>query len=224
MPLRPARTPTLVFDVAAQTDLGRVRKRNEDAVLFGHDWIVLADGMGGAPAGDVASVLAVTAAAPDDHGPRAPIYNAVATADHAVKTARRLHPEWDGMGSTIVVLRMDAHRYKVAHVGDSRAYLLRDGALERLTQDHATGRNTLTRVLGHQGGGAPDVASGAVRPGDLFLVCSDGLTAMVPDARIRRLLEPDATSAVHCQALVATALKAGGIDNITVAVAQVHVR
>lgn len=208
------------YEIACRTSVGQVRTSNEDAALVHPSgWIALADGMGGAPAGEVASAIAVTVAR-TELAAGAALERAATSVHRAVELAAALQPGWRGMGCTLVLLRLQDSVYSVAHIGDSRAYLLRGGKLAPLTKDHAQGHRLL-RAVGHPGAKA-DVRRGAIRAGDAFLVCSDGLTAMLPDAVIRQILARHAAPRAACKALVDAANEAGGVDNITVAVARVR--
>ena len=219
---------------------------------------VVADGMGGHPAGDVASALAVEAASrrlqelldspslgeasPDGLGDG--MAGAVRAADQRVRDAAEEDPGRRGMGTTLTALLVErgSGRVVVGHVGDSRAYRLRAGALELLTRDHTwvqeqvdAGHLTPAQARGHpyssvltQGVGLetpaePDVTVLEAAAGDLYLVCSDGLVGMVHDRDIERLLLETADSglATQAEALVDAANRGGGIDNVTVALVRV---
>lgn len=187
---------------AAVTDRGRVRSRNEDAVRAeaGNRLYVVADGMGGHPAGDVASALAVEVVcervagiAPDADPGRArdALRSAVAEAGRRIVEEGRRDRERRGMGTTATALLVRDGRWVVAHVGDSRGYLFRDGELDRVTVDHTVfpGSNTLTRALGTGEDPDPDVHEGELRDGDLFLICSDGLNKIFGDEELAGRLE-----------------------------------
>ena len=231
---------------ATATHVGHVRKVNEDAVHPELDGrgpgpivVAVADGMGGHAAGDVASRIAIeTALGKVDEGVPAP--DLVAAANEAVLAAVEANQAFGGMGTTMTLAIFDEHGVMhLGHVGDSRAYLLRDGALRQVTKDHtlvaelvALGRlsaeaarthpqrHMVTRALG-----TPDVAVDGIEltvlPGDRVLLCSDGLTGMVPDPKISRILTdfegPDAAA----WSLVEAANAAGGVDNTTVAIVDV---
>lgn len=215
---------------AGRTDVGRVRSQNEDTALLRplHGLFMVADGMGGHAAGDVASALAVETVAerlaggepaPDDGGvlagereamsgdaplppPGAPsdrdtdearreVYDAVVEANRRIHRQGREVPAQGGMGTTATVLLLPGpDRWLVGQVGDSRAYLLRDGELSRVTTDHTVvpGSSTLTRALGTRADVEVDVLDGDLRPGDVFLLCSDGLTDMMSHDDIRETL------------------------------------
>jgi PPM family protein phosphatase len=226
-----------VVRVDATTETGRVRRRNEDGLLVDVDrhLLVVADGMGGHPAGDVASQLAIDAvndgldpAALDD-GSRRPeaLREAVTRAHEAIIRAAEDDPSRAGMGTTLVVAHVDegGELVTLAHVGDSRAYLLRDGELRPLTYDHAShggfGHRRLTQALGASPRVDPEVSEVPVRPGDRLLLCTDGLTDELREEEIVQLAEPPRAPDEAVQALVEAALEAGGDDNITVVVAEV---
>ncbi len=208
------------LETACKTSVGLVRASNEDAVLAStRGWVIVADGMGGHAAGEIASAFAVTST----HAGLlmdAPLPRAVAMAHRAIELAVQLRPEWGGMGSTIVAARFREGRYEVAHVGDSRLYGLRGARFERLTRDHASGHHLLA-ALGHDGGGEPETREGPALPGDTFLLCSDGLTRMVSDDGIREILSTTKSAQEACVRLIEAANAAGGRDNITVAVVRI---
>jgi PPM family protein phosphatase len=225
---------------AGVTDTGRRRLRNEDAFICEPPLFAVADGMGGAKAGEIAARLA--AAALEEAGSQA--RGEKGLADLIVEANRRIweravaDPATAGMGTTVTAALVDAAQGTVAigHVGDSRAYLLRDGALEQLTTDHSLvaelvqsgvltpeeaerhpQRSAITRALGTEPTVDVEVFTVAGEPGDLFLVCSDGLPVMLSDADVVAALEAagrDPTAAA--EALVAAANTRGGEDNITV--------
>lgn len=210
------------MQVAYRTEVGHVRQRNEDALLARPERGILAvaDGLGGHPAGDLASLTAVQAL---DEAP----LTAAASADDLVAATRDAHnavlavaeeePGRLGMGTTVVLAVIDAGRARIVHVGDSRAYLLStDGALHAVTRDHGM-HGYLTQALGLDRDVEPDVAEVLCEPGSRLLLCTDGLTNMVDDDKLAELLgQGDAQQA--CDALVQTALDNGGVDNVTVVV------
>lgn len=210
------------MQVAYRTEVGHVRQRNEDALLARPERGILAvaDGLGGHPAGDLASLTAVQAL---DEAP----LTAAASADDLVAATRDAHnavlavaeeePGRLGMGTTVVLAAIDAGRARVVHVGDSRAYLLStDGELHAVTRDHGM-HGYLTQALGLDRDVEPDVAEVLCEPGSRLLLCTDGLTNMLDDDKLAELLgQGDAQEA--CDALVQTALDNGGVDNVTVIV------
>jgi len=207
--------------VAYRSEIGHVRTRNEDAVLARAERgiFAVADGLGGHPAGDVASLTAARAL------DEAPLTGQSSLADLAA-AAHQAHravlgaaeqPDRRGMGTTLVLAAVDDSSARVVHVGDSRAYLLEpDGRLRPLTRDHGM-HGYLTQALGLDRDVEPGAVEVACPPGTRLLLCSDGLSNMVDDDRIARLLrQGDAQEA--CDALVAAALDAGGVDNVSVVV------
>ena len=225
---------------AGLSDTGRKRRQNEDAFVCEPPLFAIADGMGGAQAGEVASRLA--AAAFEEGAAAIQGEEEVATVVRAANARifeRAVHdPAVAGMGTTATVAVVDesAARVTVAHVGDSRAYLYRQGALEQLTTDHSlvgelvrSGRLTedeaavhphrsvITRALGTDADVEVDTLTLEVSPGDVLLLCSDGLSAMVRDEEILRVLESTGGAPREAGgALIAAANAAGGEDNVTV--------
>jgi PPM family protein phosphatase len=233
----------------ALTDTGRRRRHNEDAYVCDPPLFAIADGMGGAQAGEIASHLAATSV---QHGERdggseshggseSRVQQLIQDANRSVYERARSDESTSGMGTTMTVALVDGDLVRIGHVGDSRAYLVRDHALEQLTEDHslvgelvrsgrlspeeAEGhphRSVITRVLGTDPEVDVDAFSVAARPGDLFMLCSDGLTSMVDDGRILALIEENAGDVKATgQALVDEANANGGEDNITVILFQI---
>jgi protein phosphatase len=216
--------------VGSRSETGHVRRRNEDSCLVaeGAGVFVVADGLGGHPAGDVASAVAgrrlgevltadvVGDAAEDGSGPRDLLLRALGEAHAAIEHEAGRDPELTGMATTAVVALVRGGHAWVAHVGDSRAYLLRRGtAPEQVTADHGMG-GYLTQALGLPGGITPDVTELVLEDGTWLLLCTDGLTNMLDDATIARLVEEAGDAQAGCDALVDAALAAGGVDNVTV--------
>jgi protein phosphatase len=217
---------------AGGTDPGRRRRRNEDSYVIDPPLFAVADGMGGAQAGEVASKLA--AGAVKERG--ADVESLIQEANRRVHQRSLEDPNTSGMGTTLTVAEVEDGVVSIGHVGDSRAYLVRDGNLEQLTEDHSlvgelmrTGklsaeeaethpqRSMITRALGTDPNVDVDIFSVEPRTGDLFLLCSDGLTSMVDDREILRVVEEkrgDLDGLV--KALIKAANKGGGEDNITV--------
>lgn len=245
--------PSKKLEFAWQTDKGRVRSNNEDAVGVypGSGLVIVADGIGGASAGEVASQLAVqtvsqcfrTANPGDRLEARRIAGEAVGSANRAIVELARTTPSYSGMGTTLVVGYADADWLVFSHVGDSRLYRLRDGDLVQLTRDHSLiqevvdqgffstledaqrygiNQNILTRALGTAEPVPMDFGEEDLRPGDIYLFCTDGLTGMVTDAGIRQLLM-DAGDVLDplARALIDLACEGGGLDNITVALMRV---
>lgn len=210
---------------AALTDRGQVRSRNEDAVRAepGDLLFVVADGMGGHPAGDVASALAVEvvcerlAGLDPDAGAeeaREAMRSAVAEAGRRIVEEGRRDRERRGMGTTVTALVLRDGRWCVGHVGDSRGYLVRDGELDQVTVDHTVfpGSNTLTRALGTEDDPDPDVYQGELRDGDLFLLCSDGLNKVFGDEELAGRLAGHAAPAAGGSARTGDIAAAGPGD------------
>jgi protein phosphatase len=207
--------------VAYRTEVGHVRSRNEDALLAWPErgLVAVADGLGGHPAGDVASLTAVRSideSGLDAESSEDDLRAAADAAHHAVLAAAEAEPGRYGMGTTLVVATVRDATARVLHVGDSRAYLLHDGRLEPLTADHGA-HGYLTQALGLDREIDPDVADVECPPGSRLLLCTDGLTNMVDDDKVAELLAAEDPQAA-VDSLVEAALDAGGIDNVTVVV------
>jgi PPM family protein phosphatase len=227
-----------VDDQAFRTDTGRQRNANEDSYFARSPIYVVADGMGGAQAGEVASKAAAEAF--DRDLPEAPPERVLRETIEAANREIHAHAHADsslaGMGTTITaaIVNPQSEEVGIGHVGDSRAYRLRDGTLERLTRDHSLveemrrkgqltdaqaedhpQRSIITRALGPEPDVEVDVQTVPAKPGDVFLLCSDGLTTMLDDPRIGRILGGATSMAAAVRALVDEANRAGGRDNIT---------
>jgi serine/threonine protein phosphatase PrpC len=236
-----------VADHAARTDTGRARSANEDSYWVHSPLFVLADGMGGAQAGEVASQTAVGVFSTEGGLPDGPgtyeerLAALVARANVSVYSQAQSDDQFAGMGTTLTVAYVGEDDLAIAHVGDSRFYVLREGELTQLTDDHSLvgelvrrgqisaeeaedhpQRSIITRALGIEGEVVVDHFSWPVRDGDVFLLCSDGLTGMVPDARVAELIAGAPSLAVAAQQLVHAANEAGGRDNITVILFRVE--
>ena len=239
--------------VAARTDTGMIRSGNEDSYFAEANrergLFVVADGMGGHAAGEVASEMAVQIVARELSGAvdRTSISEIAGQLAQALKRANvaiyeRTIAEVDkqGMGTTASVLMLSAGRYLIGQVGDSRVYLLRDGALTQLTKDHSYVQeqvdagfltpeqaryhpysNVITRCVGASADVEPDTYEGVLKKGDVFLVASDGLTGMVDDRRLLQLLMARASPQRIVDALISEANGRGGLDNITAVLVQV---
>jgi protein phosphatase len=237
---------------AGMSDVGRCRKANQDQFLVDMPLglYAIADGMGGHAAGEVASELAISALAESlrDAGNGKPVGTAAQAADQLraalnegnqrICDSMLSRAEWRGMGTTMVVLLTVGETAVVGHVGDSRAYLLRDGQLRQLTSDHSwvneqvklglltheqaqrhPMRNIVTRALGNQAQVDVELSEETIRPGDVFVLCSDGLNGMLTDDEIcETLVANGGTPRAACRALVERANANGGEDNITVVV------
>ena len=242
------------FEYFAQTDQGRVRRNNEDSVLIGKEsqLVVLADGMGGYNAGEVASAMATSVvnielgrwllnrgSAAHAREVKRAIGMCVDNANRAIFDAANANPTYSGMGTTVVIgVFMDA-RVFVGHVGDSRCYRLRGATLRRLSRDHswlhvqidagvisaeqakfAPNKNLITRALGVEPSVLLEVNEFDAETGDLFLLCSDGLSDMVPDETLAGILQSVGSLEWKAARLVEAANANGGRDNISVILVQ----
>ncbi|MCO4748423.1 MAG: serine/threonine-protein phosphatase [Proteobacteria bacterium] len=239
--------PLLLISAVGNTHRGRRRKHNEDSylVLEAQNLFVVADGMGGYAGGEVASRIAVEtmekafiennfvgASAPDTAKDGAQLSASVQMANRAIWDEAVANPTLAGMGTTICAARFSPRKERVylAHVGDSRCYRFRDGSLEQVTRDHTLREEGVTGPMGHQLtravgiGPAVEVDLILVEPQlrDIYLICSDGLTKMVPDQEIGEILGSTKKSSVAVEALVNRANQMGGKDNITVIVVTVQ--
>jgi PPM family protein phosphatase len=230
-----------IEDEATRTDTGRQRNANEDSLFTRPPIYVVADGMGGAQAGEVASKAAAESF--DQELPEAPperlLRETIEAANGTIHQLARKDPALAGMGTTITAAIVDPRSEEVAigHVGDSRAYRLRAGKLEQLTRDHSLveemrrkgqlteaqaedhpQRSIITRALGPEPEVEVDLQTVSAQAGDVFLICSDGLTTMLDDDHIARLLGRASSMESAVRALVDEANRAGGRDNITVVV------
>ncbi|HEY7836513.1 MAG TPA: Stp1/IreP family PP2C-type Ser/Thr phosphatase [Solirubrobacteraceae bacterium] len=220
------------------SDTGRQRRANEDSLWVRSPLFVVADGMGGAQAGEVASRLAVEAfqgGLPDGGEPEAALARLVQAANTRIHELSHANAEQAGMGTTLTAVYVGERDIAIAHVGDSRAYCLRDGELLRLTDDHSLvdelmrqgrltpeeavehpQRSVITRALGIEGAVEVDTRSFKGQAGDVYLVCSDGLTTMVSEEQIAAVLASTPSLRDAGEKLIAEANRAGGRDNITV--------
>lgn len=237
---------TLYMRVAAISDVGRVRKNNEDSGYAGEHLVMIADGVGGAAAGDLASTVAVETIRRIDVPPESDLLEILAGAVHRAND--RIgelvdeDPAVEGMGTTLTAALFDGDQIALAHIGDSRGYLFRDGALIQLTTDHTwvqsmvddgeitaeearvhAHRNVILKVLQGRDTDEPDLSLHEMRDGDRLLLCSDGLSDYVDPERIEQLagLEPLEQVAAD---LVQLALEAGAPDNVSVVVAEITAR
>jgi PPM family protein phosphatase len=233
-----------VSEQYAGSDTGRQRRANEDSLLARAPLFVVADGMGGAQAGEVASRIAVESFGEGLHDASSP---EEMLAEHARAANARIHElsqnnaEQAGMGTTLTALYVGELEVAIAHVGDSRAYCLRDGELLRLTDDHSLvdelirqgrltpeeaedhpQRSIITRALGPEEVVEVDTRSWRARTGDVFLLCSDGLTTMLGEGQLAQVLRAHARLRDAGEALIAQANEAGGRDNITVILLRVE--
>jgi protein phosphatase len=235
---------------AARTDVGLIRSGNEDNYLMVPErgTFIVADGMGGHAAGEVASEMAVSIIARDlgsfkglgSEEAAARMVQAIRDANAAIYERTLSEHDKRGMGTTATVLVLHANRYLVGQVGDSRGYLLRDGVFHQLTKDHSYVQeqvdagyltpeqarthpyaNVITRCVGASGDVTPDLFSGVVRSGDVFLLASDGLTGMLEDDVLAAILRSEGTPEKWVDRLVAEANRRGGLDNITAVIVRV---
>jgi len=227
-----------VADHFSDSDVGRQRDGNEDSLFVRSPLFVVADGMGGAQAGEVASRMAVEVfdhPGLPDGAADAGLTQVIAEANRRIHETSRADDRRAGMGTTVTAAYVGEDDVTIAHVGDSRAYLLRRGELTRLTRDHslvgelvARGklteeqaehhpqRSVITRALGPESDVQVDTDSYPAREGDVFLLCSDGLTSMVPEAALKDILNGAKDLPEAGRRLIAAANDAGGRDNITV--------
>jgi serine/threonine protein phosphatase PrpC len=244
----------LAIQVAGKTDVGLVRTNNEDNLAFdtGSGVFVVCDGMGGQNAGERASKIAVdtvmgyfrktTKEGGEVFGrvferlsARAnALARAIQLANQTIHEEAERDTRYTGMGSTIVAIAVEGDEFSVAHVGDSRAYLLREGVLQQLTNDHSlvmeqvrrglltredaeksTIQNVIVRSLGAEESVDPDLADHELLPGDVLLMCSDGLSHFVNDSLLTDLLVANSSPMLACNELIEAAKSAGSNDNIT---------
>lgn len=242
------------YEFSSAVDAGRARSNNEDAVIVDEagGLAVLADGMGGYNAGEVASGMATAFVASElgrwlrevrDQASTADTRRAmeicVDNANRAIFNAANSNPSYAGMGTTLVLVVFRHAQVIVGHVGDSRAYRLRAGRLQQLSRDHsllqeqidaglitpeqalyATHKNLVTRAVGVEDTVMLEVHAHDAQPGDLYLLCSDGLSDMLNDSEIAQILGVGAGLDETCVALVDAANAAGGRDNISVILAR----
>ena len=227
-----------VAEEHAQSDTGRQRRSNEDSYFRRAPVFAVADGMGGARAGEVASRILVETLEPGlpDEGPdEERLATRVREANQRIYELAQADADRAGMGTTVTAAVVGDAAVSLAHVGDSRAYRWRDGGLEQMTRDHSLveellrrgkltpeeaadhpQKSVITRALGPEAAVDVDKRSVPAQDGDVFLLCSDGLTAMVHNARIAEVLRSSSSLAQAGRALIAAANEAGGRDNITV--------
>ena len=225
------------------THVGKVRHKNEDSlIVIEPETFVVADGMGGASAGEVASSMLVETVKNFLTNSPAPwneitLAQAITRANEEIWNLSQQNEDYRGMGTTATILYLDGDRACFAHVGDSRLYLLRNGILEQITEDHSyvetlvrrgeiteaqarvhPMKNVLTQAVGAMSEVQIDTANFSAQPDDVFLLCTDGLTNMVDDETIARILQ---TSPNPAEDLINPALDNGGIDNVSVIVVGV---
>ena len=237
----------LTFSFATRSDIGLLRSVNQDSAYASPQLLVVADGMGGAAGGDIASSLAVgTLAALDDEAigqddAVEALKEAISNAHAEIVARAENDPELSGLGTTVTAILRSDSTVALAHIGDSRAYLLRDGTLDQVTTDHSfvqhlvdTGRisaadaenhpkrSMLLRVLGDVDADVPiDISARETRAGDRWLLCTDGLSALVSRSTLSKTLKDIEDPGECADQLVALALTAGAPDNVTCIVADV---
>ncbi len=236
----------IALHFAARSDVGLVRQVNQDSGYAGPHLLVVADGMGGHAAGDVASSIAIgemVSLDGESHGADDALdllAEALRMANDQLQQAAQNQPELQGMGTTVTALLRTGNKIAVAHIGDSRAYLLRARTFTQITHDHsfvqslidegritedeAEGhpqRSLVTRVLTGQEGDEPDLAMREARVGDRYLVCSDGLSGFVARDTIQEILEQGMPPGRTADRLVELAMRAGAPDNVTCIIGDV---
>ena len=237
--------PLRVTEQAYRSDTGRQRTANEDSFFAGATMFAVADGMGGAQAGEVASNIAAEAFEAAERRPDEPaeafLGRIIQEANARIHALAQHDSTRSGMGTTLTALLVDGDDVVIGHVGDSRAYVLRDGELRMLTSDHSLveelrrqgrisdeqaadhpQRSIITRALGPEAEVEVDTFSFSARPGDVFLLCSDGLTTMIKDDGIAAALEGSSDLDDAVAALISEANEAGGRDNITAVAVRVE--
>jgi protein phosphatase len=227
-----------IVEQVGRTDVGRQRSVNEDSLVLAPPFFAVADGMGGARAGEVASAMAADAfEGESDSGepPEAQLSRILREANRRIYDLAVTDDSHRGMGTTVTAAKVTGDEVSLGHVGDSRAYRLRDGELEQLTRDHSLvaelersgqitpeaaehhpQRSIITRALGPEPDVQVDTYTLAGRAGDLFLICSDGLTSMISDEELASILRSAANLEEAADSLVRAANQSGGKDNITV--------
>ncbi|MGE5604609.1 MAG: Stp1/IreP family PP2C-type Ser/Thr phosphatase [Bacteroidota bacterium] len=229
--------------VAGRTDRGKVREINEDTFGYHDHLFVVADGMGGHQAGEVASAIAVeTILKADLTGEiKATLRKTLAAANQAILEKAAQDKKLNGMGTTVAVLYLGAERAYVTHIGDSRVYYLSGNNLKQLTNDHSLvyelvksgeitaeeakshpQRNILTRALGSNETLEAEIVEIEVTKGDKFLLCSDGLTNSIPEALIKELMSSEEDPEAIVDRMINSANELGGSDNITVILVEIE--
>ncbi|KRE39015.1 serine/threonine protein phosphatase [Janibacter sp. Soil728] len=236
----------LTFHFAARSDVGLVRKDNQDSGYAGPHLLVVADGMGGHAGGDIASATVITELVEIDHDSltaseaSTQLSRAITSANQEIARTFEDNPELEGMGTTVTAVMRARNKLIIAHIGDSRAYLLREGRLAQVTKDHSfvqtlidegriteeeasthPQRSVVTRVLTGAADDEPDVGAREARVGDRYMLCSDGLSGFVALDTIEEILAGDTPPGRAADSLVSLAIRAGAPDNVTVIVADV---
>jgi serine/threonine protein phosphatase PrpC len=244
----------MIYEICTQTDPGLARENNEDAVAFEPltRLCILADGMGGYNAGEIASGMAAAFIKSEMsrwlsqaglHANAKEVRRAleicVENANHSIFNAANSNPQYTGMGTTLVVGVFQNERLTLGHIGDSRCYRLRNGDFQQITKDHSLlqeqldaglitpeqaqtslNKNLVTRALGVEDAVMLEVHEHRVEVNDIYLMCSDGLSDMVNDAGIARVMLEPTTLEQKARQLIVSANEAGGRDNISVVLAQ----
>ena len=227
-----------IVEQVGRTDVGRQRSANEDSLVLQPPFFAVADGMGGARAGEVASAIAAGAfegASAAGEAAEAQLARILREANRRIYDLAVTDESRRGMGTTLTAAKVHDSEVSLGHVGDSRAYRLRDGELEQITRDHSLvaelersgqitpeaaehhpQRSIITRALGPEPDVEVDTYTLSARAGDLFLLCSDGLTSMISDDEVAAVLRTSATLDDAADALIKAANQSGGKDNITV--------
>jgi serine/threonine protein phosphatase PrpC len=230
--------PLGIVEQVGRTDVGRQRSANEDSLVLRPPFFAVADGMGGARAGEVASAIAAEAfegASEAGEAAEAQLARLLREANRRIYELAVTDESHRGMGTTLTAAKVHDGEVSLAHVGDSRAYRMRDGALEQITRDHSLvaelersgqitpeaaehhpQRSIITRALGPEPDVEVDTYTLSARDGDLFLLCSDGLTSMISDDELAAILRTAASLDEAADALIKAANQSGGKDNITV--------
>jgi PPM family protein phosphatase len=235
----------LYLDFAAASDVGRVRKKNDDSGYAGRYLAVVADGMGGHVGGDVASASTVLDLVHLDHPdvahPATTLADEIQSANIILNELVDANPKLSGMGTTVTALLLTGDRFRFAHIGDSRAYRLKDGVWEQISRDHTfveklleegritpeeakvhPHRNVIMRVLGDSDASPElDLQEFPVEPGEVWMLCSDGINAVVPEEETERIMRAAGSVEDAARALVERTLELGSPDNVTAVVVQV---
>ncbi|MDZ4675748.1 MAG: Stp1/IreP family PP2C-type Ser/Thr phosphatase [Gemmatimonadota bacterium] len=238
------------FTCAGNTDVGVVRTGNEDNFLVDHQHgvFIVADGMGGHAAGEVASDMAVAMIGKEMNGIRnlsdaaasERMGEAIRGANAAIFDRTLAEHDKRGMGTTVTVMVLFAKRYLIGQVGDSRAYLFRDGEFTQITKDHSYVQeqvdaglltpdqarthpysNVITRCVGANEEVVPDIYYGRIRTGDIILLASDGLTGMLEDTHLATILQTEGGPDSWVDRMIADANRRGGLDNITAIIVRI---
>jgi len=235
----------LYLDFAAVSDVGKVRRKNDDSGYAGRYLAVVADGMGGHVGGDVASASTVLDLVHLDHpevnSPATTLADEIQSANIILNELVDANPKLSGMGTTVTALLLTGDRFRFAHIGDSRAYRLKDGVWEQISRDHTfveklleegritpeearvhPHRNVIMRVLGDSDASPElDLQEFPVEPGEVWMLCSDGINAVVPEEETEAIVRSASSVEAAAEALVARTLELGSPDNVTAVVVQV---